>query len=64
MREALLPASNGMDIFSHGLWAGVAYKAINKKLKKTFNVWLAIFWGVFPDMASFGVLFVFFWLMV
>ncbi len=49
-----------MDILSHGLWAGAAYKTINKKLKKTFNVWLAIFWSVFPDMASFGVLFVFF----
>ena len=48
-----------MDIFSHGLWVGAAYKAINKKLKKSFNVWLAFFWGVIPDVASFGVLFVF-----
>lgn len=42
-----------MDILSHGLWAGAAYKALNKKAKKPFNVWLAGFWGIFPDLFAF-----------
>lgn len=44
-----------MDIFSHGLWAGAAYKAVNKKAKKPLNVWLAGFWGVFPDLFAFTI---------
>jgi hypothetical protein len=44
-----------MDIFSHGLWAGAAYKAINKKVKKPFNIKMAVFWGVFPDLFAFTV---------
>ncbi len=47
-----------MDIFSHGLWAGAAYKAANKKLKKPLSVRLAILWGVFPDLISFAAPFV------
>jgi len=52
-----------MDIFSHGLWAGVAAKAINNKLEKKgnqlrLNVWLAGFWGVFPDIFASAVPFV------
>ena len=51
-----------MDIFSHGLWAGVAYKAINKKSQKPLNVWLAGFWGVFPDLFAFTIPFIWtFW---
>jgi len=42
-----------MDIFAHGLWAGAAYKAVNKKAKKPLNVRLAGFWGVFPDLFAF-----------
>ena len=47
-----------MDIFAHGLWAGAAYKAINKKAKKPLNVWLAGFWGIFPDLFAFAIGFV------
>ncbi len=50
-----------MDILSHGLWAGAAYKAANKTIgkgKKPFRVWLAALWGIVPDIFSFGILFV------
>ena len=47
-----------MDIFSHGLWAGAAYKAINKKAKKPLNVWFAGFWGIFPDLFAFTIPFI------
>lgn len=50
-----------MDILSHGLWAGAAYKAANKiirKEKKPFRLRLAVFWGIAPDIFSFGILFV------
>lgn len=51
-----------MDIFSHGLWAGAAYKAINKRVKKPLNVLLAGFWGIFPDLFAFTIPFVWlFW---
>lgn len=52
---------NFMDIFSHGLWAGAAYKAINKKAKKPLNAWLAGFWGIFPDLFAFTIPFI--WLL-
>ncbi|GIW67042.1 MAG: hypothetical protein KatS3mg095_0940 [Candidatus Parcubacteria bacterium] len=48
-----------MDIFSHGLWTGAAYKVINKKTKKQFNIKQAIFWGVFPDIFAFSISFIF-----
>jgi hypothetical protein len=47
-----------MDILAHGLWAGAAYKAINKKVKKPFNIKMAVFWGVFPDLFAFTIGFV------
>ena len=47
-----------MDIFAHGLWAGAAYKAINRKAKKPFNIKMAAFWGVFPDLFAFTIPFV------
>ncbi|MFA4890116.1 MAG: metal-dependent hydrolase [Candidatus Paceibacterota bacterium] len=47
-----------MDIFSHGLWAGAAYKAANKKIKNQLNVYSAVFWGMFPDLFSFSIPFV------
>lgn len=46
-----------MDIFTHALWTGAIYKGINKKRGKPFNVWLAVFWGVFPDLFAFAPLF-------
>lgn len=51
-----------MDIFSHGLWAGAAYKGINKKLEKPLKVRLAVFWGILPDLLSFVPVFIWiFW---
>ena len=47
-----------MDIFSHGLWAGAAYKAVNKKVKKPLDVRLAAFWGIFPDLFAFTLGFI------
>lgn len=47
-----------MDIFSHGLWAGAAYKVVNIKKKKNFNVRWGTFWGIFPDLFAFTIPFV------
>lgn len=47
-----------MDIFAHGLWAGAAYKAVNKKTEKPFNIKMAAFWGIFPDLFAFTIPFV------
>lgn len=53
-----------MDVFSHGLWAGAATKALNLKLKKKNKKLLsfrrAVIWGMLPDVFSFAP--VFFWL--
>lgn len=51
-----------MDIFSHGLWAGAVAKGLNKREgKRHINVWAMALWGVFPDLFSFSISFV--WLM-
>ena len=51
-----------MDIVSHGLWAGAAYRALNLRREKPFNVWLAAAWGVFPDLFAFTIPFLWlFW---
>ncbi|MFA6105178.1 MAG: metal-dependent hydrolase [Patescibacteria group bacterium] len=42
-----------MDIISHGLWAAAAVKGINKKKQTKFNLFLAAFWGMFPDLFAF-----------
>ena len=42
-----------MDVFSHGLWGGVA---LGRKERSYF--WWAFFISIFPDAASFGVLMV------
>ena len=47
-----------MDIFSHGLWAGAAAHAVNAKGKKKISVLQAAAWGVFPDLFSFTIAFV------
>lgn len=49
-----------MDIIAHGLWAGAAYKAINKKRRTALKVWWAVWWGVFPDLFAFTIPFVWF----
>ena len=43
-----------MDIFSHGLYGGVAF---GRKSKKDY--WTAFAFGLLPDLLSFGVLFAF-----
>lgn len=51
-----------MDVFSHGIWSALAAKAANKKIKKPLNVWLAAFWGIFPDIFAFTIPFIWlFW---
>lgn len=42
-----------MDIISHGLWGGVL---VGRKTKISF--WLAFFFGVAPDLFSFGIFFI------
>lgn len=42
-----------MDIVSHGLWGGIAFGRKNKK-----SFWLSFFFGVMPDLFSFGPFFV------
>ena len=41
-----------MDIISHGLYGGIAF---GRKSKMTF--WIAFFFGVAPDLFSFGIFF-------
>jgi len=42
-----------MDIFAHGLWTAVVYQKVPPRVR-----WWAVFFGVAPDLASFGVFFV------
>lgn len=42
-----------MDIISHGLWGGAAFGRNNKKI-----FWIAFFFGIAPDLFSFGIYFV------
>ncbi|MEK9154957.1 MAG: hypothetical protein AAB596_02745 [Patescibacteria group bacterium] len=46
-----------MDVFSHGLWSGAIYKAINRRAKNPLNIRLSVLFGVFPDIFSFIPLF-------
>lgn len=48
-----------MDVFSHGLWTGAVAKTVNLKKEKTLRVWLAVIFGVFPDVFAFAAAFVF-----
>lgn len=41
-----------MDILAHGLWSGVVYAKAPRRLR-----WQAVFWGVAPDLFSFGIFF-------
>jgi hypothetical protein len=38
-----------MDIFSHGLWGGIAFGRRNRK-----SFWLAFLFGILPDLLAFG----------
>jgi len=56
-----------MDIFAHGLWAGIGSKiandssALNSRNIKLKTFW-TMFWGVFPDLFAFTIPFVWlFW---
>ena len=62
-----------MDIFSHGLWAGAAAKAVNNATgsstlteegkNRKLHVWRTILWGIFPDLFAFAPAFIWlFWL--
>lgn len=39
-----------MDIFSHGLWGAIAFGRKNKK-----SFWFSFFFGIAPDLFSFGI---------
>jgi len=47
-----------MDIFAHGIWAGAASVAANRKLKPRLRVPLAALWGMFPDLVAFSPAFI------
>ena len=57
-----------MDIISHGFWAGTAYKAGNKikpfQKGKRKKFLFFVFWGIMPDIVSFGLLFFWFALVI
>ena len=42
-----------MDIVSHGLWGGIAFGRTNRR-----NFWLAFWFGILPDLCSFGPFYV------
>ena len=44
-----------MDFFSHAFWTIILYKVTGERTKRRFNLWLAAFWGVFPDLFAFGI---------
>ncbi len=43
-----------MDTFAHGLWTAALYRAALPKVRKRTIV-LAAFWGIVPDIFSFGI---------
>lgn len=47
-----------MDIFSHAFWAAGIFKILNLKGFK-FKVWKAALWGIFPDLFTFTIPFIF-----
>ena len=48
-----------MDILSHALWVLAFYKIINIELKKKLSILKAVFWGLFPDLFTFTIPFLF-----
>jgi len=42
-----------MDILSHGLWGGIAFGRKNRR-----SFWLSFFFGIAPDLFSFGIFFI------
>jgi hypothetical protein len=47
-----------MDFFAHGLWAGAAGMAANRKLARKLRLVWVVAWGVFPDAFAFCPMFV------
>lgn len=43
-----------MDVLSHGLWGGAIARAANRT-KPRLSYWWSFWWGVFPDLAAFGI---------
>lgn len=48
-----------MDIISHGLWGAIAFGRTNRKL-----FWWSFFFGIAPDLLSFGIYTVGTWLQI
>lgn len=46
-----------MDIFAHGLWTNVLYKAIPQTRKDKKTTFWGIFFGIFPDLVAFTPVF-------
>jgi hypothetical protein len=44
-----------MDTFSHGFWIWAAFKAAKTKSQKPINIFAAVWWGIWPDIVSFGI---------
>ncbi|MGY4884991.1 MAG: metal-dependent hydrolase [Nanobdellota archaeon] len=54
-----------MDTISHALWGGALFKSINiKSKKKRFKFWQAAFFGMFPDIISFVIPFIIFFIII
>ncbi|RJP45930.1 hypothetical protein C4587_00030 [Candidatus Parcubacteria bacterium] len=50
-----------MEILAHGLWANAIFEGIaqaKKRERSKKEVWLTVFFGIAPDLFSFGLLFV------
>ncbi len=47
-----------MDVFAHGLWSVAVAKGASNRTQKPLSLKLALAFGVAPDLASFGILFV------
>jgi hypothetical protein len=47
-----------VDILSHALWNTAIFKVVNNLLKKKFSLLKAAFWGVFPDLFAFAIIFI------
>lgn len=50
-----------MDIFSHALWSNIGTQYVNLKFKRKLGNIQVVFWGIFPDIFSFTIPFV--WLL-
>ena len=46
-----------MDIFAHAFWAMIVGKLADKKWKLKLKLWKAAFWGIFPDLFAFTLIF-------